>query len=115
MKKTNEMINEFGKNIVKSLEQNDCHFHTDDFEEGVTVFDDYKTAKEFEEYVKYYYLDFCDQDECDEFGHADLWDEIWKEYKVDFLNIYDDWKTAFEDEKEKFFKEKKENEERYGN
>lgn len=71
----------------------------------LTYYDEYKTLDEFVDYVKDYYLGFCDQEENEEYGHEDLWDDIFYKYKVDFQHIYDDWKQDFEEQKEKFLNE----------
>ena len=115
--KDSELAEKFGKWIVDSLEQDDAHFHTEDFERKycytrhiyeyapLAYYDEYKTLDEFIDYVKDYYLGFCDQEENEEYGHEDLWDDIYYKYKVDFQHIYDGWKQNFEEKKEKFLNE----------
>lgn len=110
-------IKMFAERIIDSLKQNDAHFHTDDFEQKyvytrhiyeyvpLTYYDEYKTLDEFIDYVKDYYLGSCDEKEFEEYGHEDLWEDIYDKYKVDFQHIYESWKDDFEEQKDKFLSE----------
>lgn len=115
--KDSELVEKFGKWIVDALEEDDCNNNRNSFEEinnqflrdlghtTISYFDNYKTLDEFIDYIKNGYINLCEQDECEEYGHEDLWDDIYYKYRFDFISIYNGWKDDFEEEKEKFFLE----------
>lgn len=113
-----KLVEKFGKWIVDTLKEDDCNNYRNSFEEinnqflrdlghtTISYYDNYKTLYEFIDYVKNGYIELCEQDDFEEYGHEDLWDDIYNEYKVDFQHIYERWKDDFEEQKEQFILEK---------